>query len=228
MNDLRFGLPPVAQNPGFTAVAVLILGLGIGANTAMFSVINALLFKPLAVEAPSNLFACSASIRDRTAGTAAFRIPITPISAPTTPPSPNSRFLDEHGGRARGRHHPPHVRQFRLGHYLRTFGVRPALGRDFLPEEERPARASRWSSSVMSSGSIADPTGLRRTDRDAERAAVRGDRCGARGFHGGHGAVLAGPVGAVGVHELLANDFRREQGRKVAERDNHLLMLVGV
>jgi len=74
MNDLKFALRQLVKSPGFTVVAVLTLALAIGANTAVFSLINALLVRPLPYQQPSRLVL----IWERFATMGLERIPVSP------------------------------------------------------------------------------------------------------------------------------------------------------
>src|ERR1043166_129732 len=62
MSDLRFALRMLMRAPGFTVVAVVTLALGIGANTAIFTLFNAILLQPLPVREPARLVLFSGDI----------------------------------------------------------------------------------------------------------------------------------------------------------------------
>ena len=149
IQDLRYGLRMLARNPGFTAVAVLTLALGIGANTAIFSLLNALLLRELPVEKPGQLvllgtgralgsfddFAFTddysyAFYRDLRQKNRVF----SDVSAMLS-----LMFGSMHGAVGDSANLEPMNVQLVSGTYFPTLGVKPILGRAFTEAEDEPA-----------------------------------------------------------------------------------------
>ena len=143
LQDIRYSVRTLSKNPGFAAVAVLTLALGIGANTAIFSVVENVLLRPLPYPHPENLV--------EVWNTYLPQVPRAPLSPGDYADwrQQNASF-SEMGGYAQvsqgfnltGESEPQRV----LGSYMSAgllpmLGVRPAAGRYFTPEEDRAGNA---------------------------------------------------------------------------------------
>ena len=135
--DLRFALRMLVKSPGFTVVAVLTLALGVGANTAIFTIVNAVVLRLLPYQDPGRLVWLSETDLRETSGD-------MPVSPPT--------FLDwrsqarsfeaisaysEEAFVVTGRGGPENVASAAVtGNFFELLGVRPEVGRSFVPEED--------------------------------------------------------------------------------------------
>jgi putative ABC transport system permease protein len=139
LKDIRYGIRGLLKRPGFTAIALITLALGIGANTAIFSVVNAVLLRPLPFQDPERLV-----IVWEDATFAGF---------PHNTPAPanyvdwktqNQSFTDmaasyETSFNLTGDGEPERVSTYGVtANFFPLFGVQPLLGRVFSTEEDRP------------------------------------------------------------------------------------------
>ena len=143
LQDLKYGLRQLRRSPGFSAIAVLTLALGIGANTAIFSVVNSVLLRPLSYREPQRLYLIQV---------------IWPQMSKFYPLMPaNLRgfqiwqkechsfegiaIADAASADMTGAGEPAEIHGVRASANLfRVLGVQPALGRDFVPQEDEPGR----------------------------------------------------------------------------------------
>jgi putative ABC transport system permease protein len=139
-HDVRYGLRVLLKNPGFTAIAVLTLALGIGANSALFSVVNGVLLNPLPFPEPDRLLAVYANTNS--GGTSSISYP---------------NFLDwqrdNHSFSALAAYRPEEYNLTGAGEperlhghmvsadFFTALGIHPILGRNFLREEDQAGGA---------------------------------------------------------------------------------------
>jgi putative ABC transport system permease protein len=135
--DLKFAVRMLRKNPGFAAVAMLTLALGIGANTAIFSVVNAVLLRPLPYTESNRLLAISQT--DRASGTTGVPVSFTKfteISEQNKSLASVAAFYPYTPSLV-SEHEPELVNGMRISEdFFRVLGIAPLLGRSFLPEEE--------------------------------------------------------------------------------------------
>jgi hypothetical protein len=132
--DLRYGLRMLLKNPGFTAVAILTLALGIGANTAIFSLLDKALIRPLPVGQPHQLVTF---VEDAGGAPAIFSYPLyTELRDRNDVLSGVVAYEQRPFSISDGNATERVIGQIVSGNYFAVLGVRPALGRFFLPEED--------------------------------------------------------------------------------------------
>ncbi|MGA9769123.1 MAG: ABC transporter permease [Blastocatellia bacterium] len=135
--DLRHGMRMLVKNPGFTTVALIALALGIGANTAIFSVVNAVLLRPLPYKSPERIMMLQEKSQ---------QLNVMAVSYPN--------FLDwqkqnqsfeqiavvrRSSFNITGGNEAERVAgRIMSTNFFSVLGVAPAMGRDFLPEENEP------------------------------------------------------------------------------------------
>ena len=138
LQDFRYALRVLAKDFGFSAVAVLTLALGIGANTAIFTVVNAVLLRPLPYpESDRLLFLYNTNLK-RASGRGPFSLMrLDQLRSESRSFSNLAGFCNETFNLT-GVEQPEQLQAARVSaNFLQTLGVHPVLGRDFLPEEDR-------------------------------------------------------------------------------------------
>src|SRR5437588_1830467 len=146
--DTRYALRMMRRTPGFTAVAVLSLGLGIGANTAIFSLINTLMLRTLPVQEPEQLVELLQKYPGEPRGNGYFTWPSyehyrdhNHVFSALIATSAQTRFI------VRGEGLEPESLngEYVAGNFFPALGVKPALGRLIRPQDADGAVVLSWS-----------------------------------------------------------------------------------
>jgi putative ABC transport system permease protein len=143
LQDVRYALRNLRKRPLFSLIVVFTLALGIGANTAIFSVVDAVLLAPLPYGDPDNLVALWAKNEKQ-------NVTQQPVSYPNIVDLKQANDVFEHLSAVRGelfsltdRDEPERVTGVRVStNILTLLETTPVLGRNFVPEEEQPAKAA--------------------------------------------------------------------------------------
>ncbi len=137
--DVRHALRLLVKNPGFTVIALAALTLGIGANTAIFSVVNAVLLRPLPYPEAERLVFVERKFRQGSGGSTSIPKFTVWKQFDKTLECMSAYDFAGPGLNLTGGDRPEQVKGIHASlDFFRLFGVSPVLGRTFLPEEDRP------------------------------------------------------------------------------------------
>jgi predicted permease len=142
LKDVKYAVRLFARNPAFAAVAVLTMAVGVGANTAIFSVANALLLRPLPYAQPDRLVLLSSELKAAGVKQGPLTYPrFTLVNERSRSFTGVAAFCAEVFNLT-GRGDPEQIQAARVSwNFFDILGVHPALGRPFRAEEDQPAGA---------------------------------------------------------------------------------------
>ena len=137
--DLKYGLRMLVKSPGFSLVAVLSLALGIGANTAIFSLVNALLLRPLPVRDPQALVQVSTTDQRNPGNLPLSHLNFKDLRAQNSSFSDMAAISFNQVNYSHGQESEQIPVQIVTANFFSLLGAEPALGRGFRAEEETQA-----------------------------------------------------------------------------------------
>ena len=216
------------KQPGFSLAAILVLSLGIGGSTAMFSIVDALLLKPLLIQKADQIVGCFSRDTQKPDSYRAFSYPnYADLRADngvfSSLAAHNLALVGIKEGDTTRRVFSDIV----TGNYFETLGVPLFRGRTFTPEEEHPGSGipslivsySNWRKTG------ADPELLGKT-REINGRIFTIVGITAKGFTGTNAMISPELYLPLGMYESMTNDFEGH-GRQLGSRDNHVLIVIG-
>ncbi len=232
LQDLRHSVRLLLKNPGFSLTAMLVLALGIGANAAVFTLVNTLLFRPLAgADRPGQVVGVYSHDRTKPDSYRGFSYPAyADIRDRSKSFSQVMAFTVSFVGIGEGDATRRSFASTITRNYFATLGVDLMAGRMFTVEEERPD--SKIAVAIISyqywKSHGGDLAMLGKTIRvNARPYTIVG--IAPRGFTGTSALVAPEVWVPIGANDLVENDFMREEStaRSLADRRSLQLMVVG-
>ncbi len=142
MNALKLALRSLWLSPGFSLVAILALALGIGANTAIYSLVQAIFLRPLPYAEPASLVQITSTIAERNFNGVGFSWPRWLAVQERQSAFSEMSIAAQTGFTLTDNGDPEQLGGMQIAHnYFSLLGVMPSLGRNFLPEEDQPGAA---------------------------------------------------------------------------------------
>ena len=228
IQDIRYGVRMLFKQPGFSLAAVVVLALGIGGSTAMFSIVDALLLKPLVIQKPDQIVGCFSRDTQKPDSYRAFSYPnYADLRADngvfSSLAAHNLALVGIKEGDTTRRAFSDIV----TSNYFETLGVPLFRGRTFTAEEEQPG--SGIPSLIVSYSSWrksgADPNLLGKTRQINGRIfTIVG--ISAKGFTGTNAMISPENYLPMGMYESMVNDFDGH-GKQLALRSNDALIVIG-